>query len=94
MDDLDGGRLDAERLRGEYVLKEGASEEELELRMMTMKVAGCAQSNSKQEGCPGRSSDGALCSGPQAQCPKQRLPRSPAPTDRRGIKEWVVAPHS
>ena len=53
MDDLDGGRLDAERLRGEYGLKEGASEEELELRMMTMKVAGYAQSSSKQEGCPG-----------------------------------------
>jgi hypothetical protein len=30
MDELDGGRLDAERLRGVCGLKEGASEEELE----------------------------------------------------------------
>lgn len=30
MDELDGGRLDAERQKGGYGLKEGASEKELE----------------------------------------------------------------
>jgi hypothetical protein len=92
MDDLDGGRLDAERLRGEYGLKEGASEEELELRMMTMKVAGCAQSNSKQEGCPGpgRVMDGALCSGLRLSAPSNACPGAQLPL----TEEWVMAPHS
>jgi hypothetical protein len=88
MDDLDGGRLDAERLRGEYGLKEGASEEELELRMMTIKVAGCAQ----QAGRMPRawSSDGALCSGLRLSAPSNACPGAQLPL----TEEWVMAPHS